>query len=80
MYDQKTAAQTLEELSATQQGLTSAAAQERLAQYGRNELIEKDPPTTFQRFIHQLNDPMIFVLMAAAAAAILLKLSPDLTL
>ena len=73
MYDQKTAAQTLEELSATQQGLTSAAAQERLAQYGRNELIEKDPPTTFQRFIHQLNDPMIFVLMAAAAAAILLK-------
>lgn len=50
-----------------QQGLTSEQATERLEKYGENKLAEKPPRTYFQRFIDQMKDVMIGILIAAAA-------------
>ena len=49
------------------EGLTSAQAEERLAKYGPNKLKEAEKPTLLQRFIEQLKDPMLIILMVAAA-------------
>ncbi|HBN80659.1 MAG TPA: ATPase, partial [Ruminococcaceae bacterium] len=48
------------------QGLTSAEAQARLQKYGRNKLNEKAPRTFFQRFMDQMKDVMIIILLIAA--------------
>ena len=47
-------------------GLSSAQAKERLAKYGPNKLKEAEKPTWLQRFIQQLKDPMLIILMIAA--------------
>ena len=65
----RTAQEVLEELSVTAQGLTSAQAQERMAQYGPNKLKDAEKPTLLQRFLAQLKDPMLIILMAAAAVS-----------
>ena len=48
------------------QGLTSAEAQARLQKYGCNKLNEKAPRTFFQRFMDQMKDVMIIILLIAA--------------
>ena len=58
--------QTLQDLGATAQGLTSAEAAKRLEQYGPNKLKEAPKPTLMQRFLAQLKDPMLIILMIAA--------------
>ena len=58
--------QTLQDLGATAQGLTSAEAAKRLEQYGPNKLKEAPKPTLVQRFLAQLKDPMLIILMIAA--------------
>ncbi|MDO5424839.1 MAG: cation-translocating P-type ATPase [Eubacteriales bacterium] len=40
---------------------------------GRNVLEEKKPKTFLQSFLEQINDPLIYILLAAAAISILLK-------
>lgn len=50
-----------------QLGLTSEQAAERLEKFGPNKLNEKPPRTFFQRFIDQMKDVMIGILLAAAA-------------
>ena len=52
-------------------GLTSAQAKERLEKYGPNKLKEAEKPTLFQRFIEQLKDPMLIILMIAAGVSAL---------
>ena len=52
-------------------GLTSAQAQERLEKYGPNKLKEAEKPTLIQRFIEQLKDPMLIILMVAAGVSAL---------
>ncbi|MBO5648605.1 MAG: calcium-translocating P-type ATPase, PMCA-type [Clostridia bacterium] len=47
-------------------GLTSAQAQEKLAQHGPNKLREKAKKTSLQRFFDQFRDTMILILIAAA--------------
>ena len=47
-------------------GLTKSEVQVRLKKYGKNELIEKNKPTIFMKFINQFKDFMIIVLIFAA--------------
>ncbi|MFA5480886.1 MAG: cation-translocating P-type ATPase [Bacilli bacterium] len=47
-------------------GLTSDEAAKRLASNGKNKLIEKKRRSILLTFLLQLNDPMIYILLAAA--------------
>lgn len=62
----KTAEQVLEEQKSTPIGLTSAQAAEHMAQAGLNKLVEAKKPSLFKRFMAQLADPMIIILIVAA--------------
>ena len=61
----------LEELGTNENGLTSAQAAERLEKYGPNKLKEAEKATWFQKFMAQLKDPMLIILMIAAAVSAL---------
>ena len=69
----KTYTQSVEEvlsgLGVGPEGLTTAQAQERLEKYGPNKLKEAEKPTLIQRFLEQLKDPMLIILMVAAAVS-----------
>ncbi len=56
----------LEDLQSGRDGLSSEEAERRLSENGKNELKEEKGKSLFQRFIEQLMDPMILVLLAAA--------------
>lgn len=58
--------QVLSDLSAGEQGLSSQEASSRLSQYGLNKLAEGKQTTLLQRFLSQLADPMIIILIVAA--------------
>ncbi|MCF1632436.1 calcium-translocating P-type ATPase, PMCA-type [Tetragenococcus koreensis] len=59
--------EVLNELDTTPDGLTDDQAQQRLSEYGANELEEGKRSTTLQKFIAQFKDLMIIVLLVAAA-------------
>lgn len=62
--------EVIEKLGAdAERGLTAGQAAERLEEYGANKLDEKPPRTNFQRFIDQMKDIMILVLLTAAAVS-----------
>ena len=56
----------LKELDTNENGLSSAQAAERLEKYGHNKLKEAEKATWFQKFMAQLKDPMLIILMIAA--------------
>ena len=56
----------LAELSASEAGLSSEEAQARLERNGKNKLEAASGKTLWQRFLSQLADPMIIILLAAA--------------
>ena len=60
----------LKALDTTAEGLSTAQAQERLAKYGPNKLKEAEKATWFQRFLEQLKDPMLIILMIAALVSV----------
>lgn len=51
-------------------GLTSEQAEKKLVEHGQNKLREKVPKTFFQRFLAQLTDVMVIILIIAAAISI----------
>ena len=61
----------LSELDTTENGLTSAEAAKRLEKYGPNKLKEAEKDTWFQKFLNQLKDPMLIILMIAAGVSAL---------
>ena len=63
--------ETLSELNAESAGLSSERAAERLAQYGPNKLKEAEKPGFWKRFLTQLKDPMLLILLAAAGVSAL---------
>ena len=67
----KSVDEVLRELNATAEGLTTEQAKERLEKYGPNKLKEGEKPTLLQRFIAQLKDPMLIILLIAAAVSAL---------
>ncbi len=57
----------LEHTSSTKEGLTSEEAAKRLEQNGKNKLAEGKKDSLLTRFVKQLCDPMIIILLVAAA-------------
>lgn len=56
-----------------QRGLAEGEAFRRLQKEGRNEMKEPRKQTPLETFVEQLNDPLIYVLIAAAAISLFLK-------
>ena len=61
--------EVLDELHTSAQGLTPEEAEARLKKHGPNKLKEAEKPSVFQRFLTQLKDPMLLILIAAAAVS-----------
>ena len=57
----------LSELGASPEGLTAGEAAKRLEENGRNRLADAPGKSLLRRFLEQLADPMIIILLAAAA-------------
>ena len=57
----------LEQFNTSPEGLTEQEAQRRLEENGKNKLAAPPGKSIFQRFLEQLTDPMIIILLAAAA-------------
>ena len=64
-----TPAEVFQALDSGPGGLSTAQAQSRLRKYGPNALKAAPKPTVLQRFLAQLKDPMLIILMAAAAVS-----------
>lgn len=56
----------LKELASVEEGLTQGEAEKRLEQNGRNRLEDAPGRSMLGRFLEQLSDPMIIILLAAA--------------
>ena len=63
--------EVLQSLGVTAEGLSTQEAQARQEKYGPNKLKEAPKPTLIQRFLAQLKDPMLIILMVAAAVSAL---------
>ena len=75
MFETKSAKEVLQELEVNPStGLTSEEAGQRLIKYGPNKLAEKKKTTLFLVFLSQFNDPMIFILLAAALLSIAISI------
>ncbi len=57
----------LAELDSSENGLSSAEARKRLEAHGKNKLKEPAKESLIKRFFGQMADPMIIILLAAAA-------------
>ena len=66
---QRTQDDILTELESSASGLSEEQAEERLERYGENKLAEAKKTTVLQRFFQQLKDPMLLILLAAAAVS-----------
>ena len=67
----------LDELGAKAEGLTSAEAQKRLEENGKNKLAAAKGKSLIRRFLEQLADPMIIILLVAAAiSGVLAAMTP----
>ncbi|MCI9289305.1 MAG: calcium-translocating P-type ATPase, PMCA-type [Oscillospiraceae bacterium] len=75
-YD-KTAAQTLAGLESGRSGLSPQEAQARLDKYGPNQLAGAPKKPLWARFLDQMRDPMILVLLAAAALSLVSSAGED---
>ena len=67
----QSAQEVLEAQKVDKNGLTQAEARARFQKYGPNKLKEGEKPTLLQRFIQQLKDPMLIILLVAAGVSAL---------
>ena len=67
-YTQSTE-EVLQDLGVGADGLTTGQARERQAKFGPNKLKDAEKPTLLQRFLAQLRDPMLIILMVAAGVS-----------
>ena len=65
------AQEVLEKQQTSVDGLSNEEAARRLEQYGPNKLKEGEKPSLLQRFLTQLKDPMLIILIVAAAVSAL---------
>ncbi|MBE6982316.1 MAG: cation-translocating P-type ATPase [Ruminococcaceae bacterium] len=61
--------EVLKQLEVGTEGLTTAEAKRRQEKYGPNKLKEAEKISTFRRFLNQLKDPMLIILMIAAVVS-----------
>lgn len=66
--------EVLKSVSSSESGLTSSEAEERLLRDGKNKLKEAKKVSLAVRFLKQLADPMIIVLICAAAISLVISL------
>ncbi len=59
--------ETLEAVGSTADGISQEEAEKRLLENGKNKLVEGKKKTWLKRFVEQLVNPMIIVLLVAAA-------------
>ena len=65
------------ELQSGPDGLADPEAARRLTYYGPNTLPTKEPPTIWAILLHQVLNPLIFILMAAAVASLAIGEATD---
>lgn len=65
--------EVLKSLQTTEEGLSDAEALKRLEKYGYNELRQKPAKTIWHMLWEQITDPMVLILIVAAALSFLLK-------
>lgn len=71
MFENKSAKETLQELKVDSSiGLSEEEANRRQIEYGFNKLEEKKKKPLILVFLSQFNDPMIFILLAAALLSV----------
>ena len=63
--------EVLKKVESSELGLSSQQAAQRLEKYGPNKLKEAEKATWLQKFMAQLKDPMLIILMIAAAVSAL---------
>ncbi|MDD4103809.1 MAG: cation-translocating P-type ATPase [Bacilli bacterium] len=75
MFETKSAKEVLQELDVNpQDGLSSEEASKRLVTHGFNRLAEKKKKSLIAVFFSQFNDPMIYILLAAALLSLAISL------
>ena len=67
LYYTHSAAEVLQEIQTTENGLTSSEAAARLKIYGENILEEKEKISPLRILIDQFNSPVVWILLAALA-------------
>ena len=65
----KSADEVFADIGSSANGLTSTEAQTRLEKNGKNKLAEAKKPTVIKKFFAELADPMIIILLIAAAVS-----------
>ena len=65
----------LEELGSSHEGLDVNEAEKRLLKHGKNKLAEAKKDSLIKRFFAQMKDPMIIILLCAAAISGVLAVS-----
>jgi len=72
------AEEVLKQVDSSENGLTEAESQKRLEENGKNRLEAAKGKSIFRRFMEQLADPMIIILLAAAAVSgVLAAMEPE---
>ena len=75
-YDQDAEA-ALRETGSDEGGLSVEEAERRLAEHGRNKLAEAKKDSLVKRFFAQMADPMIIILLVAAAISAVLSIAQN---
>ena len=75
MFETKNAKEVLQELNVdSKTGLSEEEAGQRIAQYGLNKLADKKKKPLILVFLSNFNDPMIFILIAAALLSVAISI------
>lgn len=78
MYTKQSTAEVIRQMESSQtSGLAAKEVVTRQKQYGPNRLEEQKKKSVIMLFVEQLNDPLIFILMAAIAISLFLKEAGD---
>lgn len=73
----KSAEQVLSDLDVSSAGLTDSESASRLEKYGKNKLAEGKKDSLIKRFFAQMADPMIIILLVAAAVSAITALKSN---
>ena len=73
-YHDKSVEEVMNGLCATENGLTSAEAEKRAEEYGKNALREPKKKSLIVKFLEQFKDVMIIVLLVAAAVSAIIAI------
>ena len=73
----KSAQTVLSELKSSENGLSSAEAESRLKQHGANRLEEGKKESLLKKFLKELSDPMIIILLVAAVISTVTELAEN---